>query len=228
MTEKEDVQVKKLKVQIENALKLVGGESPSITVKFGTKKWTGITGAEQDEGQPKSDFHLLAGKTAKCFISHKDGLSPSAFGQWGGITKMADGKVSGAPISKHQEVLDFVETVKKIYPNEIPRGITLARPIRSRNLKMMSVWGPAYGGKPGDNNCDLVLQGEITLTRVRRSNTYELDGSGHNIAAGTGQTGQWSPTLMVMYKGLKRKDHGITGARFSIYPKAGRSITEFI
>tara|TARA_R110000822_G_scaffold52235_8_gene135348 strand:+ start:5349 stop:6386 length:1038 start_codon:yes stop_codon:yes gene_type:complete len=227
-TEKEDIQLSRL-IKLINESKDEIGED-SITVKFKGKSWRGIAGAESTPGTPKSDFHLTGvdGK-AKVFISHKDGKGVKAFGQWGGITKQADGKNPSdmGVISKDKEVLDFVEAIKARFPvgSQFPKGVTLARRIRSPKLKNRSVYGPSYtpGGTGSIDNCDMLLQGTIDLKRSGKTKTFIISADGSEHLNGDTMTGQAAPTLMVMFKGVNRKDFGIIGARFSVYPVGGRS-----
>jgi|GEM_PF-6944544 len=227
-TEKEDIQLARLIKLINEAKDEIGEDS--ISIKFKTKTWRGIAGAESTPGTPKSDFHLTdVDGNAKVFISHKDGKGVKAFGQWGGITKQADGKnpADRGVISEDKEVLDFVEAIKARFPvgSQFPKGVTLARKIKSRNLKNRAVYGPSYksGAKGSIDNCDMLLQGTIDLKRVGNTKTFVISADGSEHLNGDAMTGQAAPTLMVMFKGVNRKDFGIIGARFSIYPLGGRA-----
>ena len=69
----------------------------------GVQKQTSIKGVD-----PKADF-FLTGKNDEplLFISHKAGLDPNSFGQWGGITEKA-----GSKIYQHPEVVEFAQQIK--------------------------------------------------------------------------------------------------------------------
>ena len=227
-TEKEDIQLARLIKLINEAKDKIGEDS--ITVRFKGKSWKGIAGAESTPGTPKSDFHLTdVDGNAKVFISHKDGSGVKDFSQWGGISKKADGKnpADKGIISQDKEVLDFVEAIQARFPvgSRFPRGVTLARKIRGRNLKNRAVYGPSYkaGAKGSIDNCDMLLQGTIDLKRHGKTKTFIISASGSEHLNGDTMTGQAAPVLMVMFKGVTREDFGIIGARFSIYPVGGRS-----
>ncbi|NDH48952.1 MAG: hypothetical protein EBY41_00105 [Proteobacteria bacterium] len=218
-TAKEDAQLAELQRMIEDAKKEMG--SDSINVKLATVIVNGVTGAESTPGTPKSDFHLLgSGGKEIAWISHKDGLNEKAFGQWGGVTDVA-----GEKIANHKEVTAFIETVQKLYGDTMPRATTVAREITDKELQHMAVYGPKYRQNYSRDNCTALLQGTITMKK--QGTYYIIDSEGPSHKNGASLTNGYTPVLMAMYKG-DRTQFGIKGARFSIYPKGGRRVSEYI
>lgn len=169
-------------------------------------------------GTPKSDFHFVDSRNNEvAWVSHKDGYSASCFGQWGGISSRELESVYQDFPEVYDEVTSFIEDVRDFVGNEMPRATTIARPISSSQLKMVSVYGKAYGNDLGRQNVTAVIQGAVKIkngqlvgTSCSHSNAEELDR-------------EYEPMLMAMYKG-DRDQFGIKGARFSIYPARGRKI----
>jgi len=218
-TAKEDIELERLKELIEKAKDSQGTDS--ITVMSGTQRITGVVSAETTKGTPKSDFHLVdAQGRAICWISHKDGADAKAFGQWGGITDSA-----GTSISKHPEVLKFVEDMKMLYGQQMPRATTVGREITDDTLKHRAVYGPNFGNLKGQDNVNILLQGEVTLRK--NGQNFVLGSVGPSHTNGDNLIGAYEPVLMIIYKG-DRAQFGIQGARFSIYPRGGRRISQFV
>lgn len=218
-TAKEDIELERLKSLIQKAKDSEGTDT--ITVMAGTQRIPNVFDAETTKGTPKSDFHLVdeAGREI-CWISHKDGADAKAFGQWGGITDAA-----GISISKHPEVLKFVEDMKMLYGEQMPRATTVGREIQDDTLKHRAVYGPDFGRLKGKDNVNILLQGEVTLRK--NGQNYVLSSVGPSHSNGDNLIGAYEPVLMIIYKG-DRAQFGIQGARFSIYPKGGRRISQFV
>jgi hypothetical protein len=93
---------------------------------------------------------------------------------------------------------------------------------------MMSVFGVnAPNSKGGHiNSVDVLIQGDPGLKHIT-GNTFELTGTGHINYYGELPKAGFEPVLACIYKG-DRDQLGIKGARFSIYPLAGRSFKKKI
>lgn len=185
-----------------------------ISVKVGGKVVKGIAWVNKTAGTPKSDFHLCdVNEKPVIHISHKKGSKPNDFQQWGGVTEKE--------IANHPEVKKFAEKCLELYGDVIPSGESVYKVIKDKSLAMMSVFG-VNANKSGtdENKVDVLLQGDPGLKRVKEG-VYELTATGHVHYHGDIPDGGFTPVLACIYKG-DRDQMGIKGARFSIYPLAGR------
>jgi hypothetical protein len=192
--------------------------SDTINVKVGDNVYE-VDKAEKTPGNPKSDFHLLDNQGKEVvWISHKDGTKASDFQQWGGISKRVE------PILfAYDEVQDFVEDLKKKYPDGLPSATTLYRKIVKSELKMKSIYGNQYGDAPSRQNVSIVMQGPVKL--IKKGKNYEL--SAHHVHLnGDDIEGAYEPVLMATYKG-DRSNEGLKGTRLSISPFGSRKGKEF-
>ena len=199
---------------IHYALLLTG---EPITIKMGQKRVRGVVGVEKTPGTPKSDFHLVDERGNDLIhISHKKGSKPNDFQQWGGVTEDR--------IYKHREVQEFALLCKAKFGDRIPNGTSVYTEIKDKNLKMMQVFGVAFDKSTSDaNRVDVLLQGDPGLEELQNGE-FELTATGHVHYHGDIPSGGFEPVIAAIYKG-DRDQLGIKGARFSIYPKAGRKLT---
>jgi hypothetical protein len=213
-TLKEDIELNSLQKQIKKIINDTG--KPYVLVKHGTKNFK-ITDAESTPGTPKSDFHLLDEKGQEViWISHKDGSTEKHFQQWGGISQRSE-----PTIHNHKETQSFIKDLKKSFPKGLPRATTLYRKIKSKNLKMWSVYGNDYGKKEGQQNTSILLQGPVKLKKVGR--TYQLSATGVHLN-GESIKGGFEPVFAAIYK-PDRSDAGVKGTRIVIMPIGGRKMT---
>jgi len=213
----EETAIRQTREAIENAISENKGP---INIKCGTKIYKNIVGVEKTEGTPKSDFHLIdSDKKAVVWISHKDGARAKDFQQWGGISERKEPMIFG-----HKETQKFIADLKKTFPTGLPPATTLYRHIKDENLKMLSVYGNQFGGKMGEQNVTVLLQGPVKLTKS--GTNYILD-SNHVHYNGQSVDGDgYDPVFMAIYKG-DRSDAGVKGTRIVISPVGGRKGTEF-
>ena len=154
------------------------------------------------------------------FVSHKDGSSPTAIQQWGGVTQRAE-----PVLAAHPETIAFVQTCQAMFGTKMPRATTVARRIKDNRLKMMAIYGNGFGGPRSIQNVDVLLQGSVSLTKV--GNNYKLVASAQTHNNGDPVGGGYEPVFMCMYKG-DRDNYGIKGARMAISGKGGRSIKQYV
>ena len=192
-------------LDISNQLKEIG--PVTVVLKEGGKSYKGIDGATTFRGTPKADFSLDAGGEELIFISHKDGKGPKDFQQYGGFKG----------INQYTEVKSFVEDVRKLTGGQLKRGQSFRRKISDEEIKLKSVYGLNFGNEPGLNNCQVLLQGPLTLDRLE-DNTYLL-GATHKIITPTLPSGEYEPYLYVTFRS-DRNNEGIKDARFGVYPEA--------
>lgn len=213
----EETAIKQTREAIEEAIKKNKGP---ISIKCGTKIYPNIVGVEKTNGTPKSDFHLIDNTgDAVIWISHKDGARAKDFQQWGGISERKEPK-----IFHHKETQEFIKDLKRVYPGGLPPATTLYRHINDNGLKMLSVYGNEYGGKLGEQNVTVLLQGPVDLRKI--GTNYSLN-SNHVHYNGDSVDGDgYDPVLMAIFKG-DRSDAGVKGTRIVISPVGGRKGVEF-
>mgnify|MGYP003337583708 FL=1 len=158
-TVKEDRALESLRQQIMEAKKFE--KSATINIRIAGKIYK-VYDAESTPGTPKSDFHLIDqdGKEI-VWISHKDGKTEKDFQQWGGMSERVE-----PTINRHPESQNFIKTLLQIYPKGIPNATTVARKIKDKKLKMMSVYGNGFSGSFGRQNVTITIQGEIGRAHV--------------------------------------------------------------
>ena len=238
-----------LEAAINAALKNANTDAITLRVKNGNgvvvatyDDVVGVRDASRIAGvDPKSDFELVR-KDGKppVYISHKDGTSAKAFGQWSGVTPKA-----GEKIHNHPEVRRFIQDLQPyLVENEkgelvYPKGISYGRLIEDVELKLMSIFGQDYtpSGDGGPNNVDLVAQGLFTIETVgvdeETDNGPEVvyDLSAHHLLARLDPEvdfgKEYMPTLVSRYA-TARRNFGIKHLRATIYPLGGRKIAKMI
>ncbi len=215
----ESAAIESLQTAINGALSQCG---EPITIKMKHRTVSGIVGVKKTAGTPKQDFHLIDETDAPViFISHKKGSKPSDFQQWGGMTETV--------IANHPDVKQFVLACRAHIGPVIQSGASYFRKIPKPELKMLQVFGVnALTHKRGGNinSVDVLIQGDPGLKHLT-GNTFELTGTGHVNYYGDIPDGGFEPVMTCIYKG-DRDQFGIKGARFSIYPYAGRKFKEQI
>jgi len=213
-TAKEDAALADLRKQIEKA-KINEGKA-EIPIRVGSKTYM-VMDAVTTPGTPKSDFHLIdANEKEVVWISHKDGSRAKDFQQWGGLSARVEPKLHSDP-----ETTDFVNEIRKLYPNGLPNATTLYRKIKNNKLKMMSVYGNEYGLAYSRQNTTLMLQGNVKLTKA--GSYYKISAT-HTHTNGDKMEGDYEPVFMAIYKG-DRSDFGIKGTRVVIAPIGSRKLT---
>lgn len=216
-TAKEDAALSDLRKQILEAKKKIG--KAVIPIRVGNKTYQ-VFDVVSTPGTPKSDFHLvdIDGKEI-VWISHKDGKTEKDFQQWGGMSQRAE-----PLIFSHKESQKFIQDMLGLFPKGIPAATTVARNIKSKELKMMSVYGNEYGKKYSRQNVSLMLQGKVSLNK--KGSVYVIEAY-HTHLNGEDMTGGYEPVFMAIYKG-DRSDMGIKGARVVIAPFGCRKITQMV
>lgn len=210
-TAKEDAQLESLQKQIQ--AELDDSNLMQLSIKIGAIYYN-VAGAATTPGTPKSDFHLLNLKGEEVvWISHKDGSRAKDFQQWGGMTLKSEPE-----IAKHPETKKFIEDVRAMFGNVMPRATTVSREIKDKKLAGMSIYGNKFGSSFGRQNVTLLLQGPVKL--VKKIGYYQIT-SNHTSVNGDIMRGGYEPMFMAIYKG-DRSNYGIKGARFAIQPADSR------
>lgn len=203
--EKEEGQI----ISLDSAIKEHLGGRPFVKLAVGTRV-VNAAGAKKVPGTAKADAEIVDDQgNPVAWISLKDGSAPRNFGQWGGVDYLGS----------NPEVADFINKIKAVFGNTFPNGPTYGVEIKDPHLKALTVFGKDYGGVPGRNNVDLVLQGHPTLKKGTRG-SFVLTGA-HTWENGDIPEGPYEPTLMVRFAG-DRGNFGIAGARVFSYPASGR------
>ena len=191
---------------------------PCVSIKVNGKIHN-VVRVDSTAGTPKSDFHLVNEEGKACvWISHKDGKSAKDFQQWGGISERKEPLVFN-----NKETQKFISDLKEAYPKGLPAATTLFRKIK-KDLKMISVYGNAYGSALGEQNVSMLLQGHPV---VKKSGSSYILTATHVHFNGDSVDGKgYDPVLMAIYKG-DRSDAGVKGTRIVISPVGGRKGVEF-
>ena len=207
----EDAELASLQAQLAE---LKGG-NPEITIRVGDRD-VSVADVVTTPGTPKSDFHFIDSKgNSVAWVSHKDGSAATHFGQWGGMSDREMLPVYNANPDVKAEVAQFIQDIKALVGDEMPRATTIARPA-SELFQMISIYGNGFGGARGSQNVDVILQGPVTI-----SNGQLVAPNMHSN--GEPVKGAFEPAMMAMYKG-DRSNFGIKGSRFSMYPIGGRKV----
>ena len=211
----ESAAIKSLKEALVKARIASGG---SINIKIKNKTIKDCYDVEKTNGTPKSDFHIVNSLgNPVIFISHKKGSRPNDFQQWSGMTE--------DKILEQDETQTFITECQAIFGKKIPPGTSIYKKIKNDELKMMSVFGVDYGqSQSGENNVDVLIQGNPGLKKIGPANLWELTATGNIHYNGDLPGGGFDPVLTLIYKG-DRDQFNIKGARASIYPIAGRRMT---
>lgn len=192
--------------------------SDSIPVVIGSECYY-VSDVATTPGTPKSDFHFVSPTGDELvWLSHKHGNSPRSFQQWGGCSMRNEPN-----IHRHEETQAFAEQVRTL---SFGAGSTVAKLIQDANLQHLAVYGNDYGKEFGQNNVQLVIQGEPTLTSNTSNSHFDVR------AFGVHQNGEvlptvYRPSFMAMYR-TDRNDFGIKNCRVGISPKNARLVKEWI
>lgn len=195
--------------------------SSFVPMTFRGKRYN-ITECVNTPGFVKSDFHFVDDRGNEVmWFSYKTGRSPQEMLQWGGMTEQ--------PISEYPETKEFVRLVMEKYPDGIPPTATVAREIFGTNadaIKKKSIYGIGYDqGVPlGRQNVSMVLQGDV---KILKSGTAYKISAAHKYENGHDVIGDFAPIFMVRFA-TDRSNFNIKNARFTISPRGGRSITDWI
>lgn len=197
------------------------GNKPEEKIVIGDKE-VSVAKFVTTPGTPKSDFHAVdANGNEVAWISHKKGSKARDFGQWGGMSDREMKHVYSTFPEAKEEILKFAKDVIDMTGGEIPRATTYARKIQNGKLRGISIYGNGFGNERGQQNVDLVIQGDPKFQGNKLISTGPHHANGERIED------DFEPVLMAMYKG-DRDNFGVKGARFSIYPAGGRKITKWI
>jgi len=211
----EDAELASLQAQLLD----LKGDNPEITIRVGDRD-VSVADVVTTQGTPKSDFHFVNSQgDSVAWVSHKDGSMATHFGQWGGMSDREMLPVYNANPDVKAEVSQFIQDVKALVGDEMPRATTIARPA-SELFQMISIYGNGFGGNRGPQNVDVILQGPVTI-----SNGQLVAPNMHSN--GEPVKGAFEPAMMAMYKG-DRSNFGIKGSRFSMYPIGGRKVHQQI
>ena len=214
---KEDAALSAINDQLNDIKKKT--KLPYVLIKVKTKTHK-IVKAESTAGTPKSDFHLVNEKGEDCvWLSHKDGKAAKDFQQWGGISERKE-----PLIFNNKETQKFITDLKAVYPNGLPAATTLYRHIKNDHLKMLSVYGNAYGSALGEQNVSMLLQGPPVIQKSGSS--YILTANHVHFNGDSVDGDGYDPVLMAIYKG-DRSDAGVKGTRIVISPVGGRKGVPF-
>lgn len=202
----EDRALTEFRSELEKAMKAVG--LPYVEIKINGRV-VRVVDAGQPKGTPKADFFLTNEKGEQvAWISHKDGSSAKDFQQWGGITELSK------KYPNHPEIESFVEAVRKDSDGAMDGKKSYARDIKDAKLIRAAVYGVDYGGAPGLQNVDVLLQGQIKLTK---SGKYYVFSSRHTMVNGEMPQGGYMARFFTR-KG-DRDNFGIKNSRFMVAPK---------
>ena len=218
-TAAEDAQVSSIRRKLEQIKNQLGSDFVNLQVGKNTYQ---VVNVESTPGTPKSDFHFRdRNGNMVGFVSHKDGSSPTAIQQWGGVTQRAE-----PMLAAHPETVAFVQTCQAKFGNQMPRATTVARRIKDNRLKMQAVYGNGFGGPSSIQNVDVLLQGTVNISKVDATR-YKLTASAQTHSNGDPIGGSYEPVFMCIYKG-DRANYGINDARMVISGRGGRSIKEYV
>lgn len=193
----------------------------------------------------KSDFVFKNKRGSTLLhVSHKAGESPTAFGQYGGISEVAGNIQDASLIYNDSEVQSYLTRLYQLYSDGIgerqiennpfsadgslDRG--LYREINGATLINRSIFGPDYGGQRGSDNVDLVAQGHFVFDPVRSSTgdiMYNLSFTGGhevngNISKFTDSTSGYRAVLMTTYRAgrpTQTPSGSVPLTRTAIYPR---------
>jgi hypothetical protein len=157
----------------------------------GIGMFIGITSIEKVKNrihgrESKSDFVFknALGRSV-LFISHKDGTTADAFGQYGGISQSSAGNIQdAAKIYNNSEIQSYLSRLYELYNDAINLGRQIKnnpfdkkgrltkgvyRLVGSSQLVNEAVYGPDYGGGYGPDNVHLIGQGQFIFNPLVNS-----------------------------------------------------------
>ena len=161
---------------------------------------------------PKADFIILDEKGQYvAFLSHKAGSKPQDFQQYGGLSDPAFGS--------DPDVKKFIQDLQKFYPNGLASGVSLMRPVKSKDVILKSIYGVEYGGKPGIQNVDEFHQGEMKLKKLGQ--TYEITSVHKGTNGDPVKSSGYEPIYFARYTGDRGASIAglfIGKARIGVFP----------
>jgi hypothetical protein len=184
-----------------------------ITLKIGDKTYLGITGVLNVKENQKADFVFTGEEPV--YVSYKPGNSVKDIIGYGGITKIAEGD---------KTVANFINAVREKTPSfkdgKIEYSATLDFDI-NRDLILKAMYGNQAGNSPGENNVQVILQGN-DVSLVKESNgVYNLTHS-HVIFQPEIPEGAYAPVLNARYAS-DRNQFEIEYCRIGVVPVGARS-----
>jgi len=223
----------------------------------GVGTFIGITDIEKVSNkihgrETKSDFifkNVLGRKLI--YISHKDGNTPAAFSQYGGVSESSSGSFTNpSSIYSNPEVQDYLTKLYNLYDdaisgkNEIKDNPfdsagkltkSLYKFVQSSLLVNQAVYGPDYSGSFGPDNVNLIGQGDFIFKPIltgedgdiyfelRFSGSYSINGDVSKFMDDS--TGYRATFITSNRPGRPTRTPlgPIPNTRTGIYPKAYRS-----
>jgi hypothetical protein len=202
----EDRALTEFRSELAKAMEAAG--LPYVEIKINGRVVRAVD-AGQPKGTPKADFFLTNEKGEQvAWLSHKDGSSAKDFQQWGGITELSK------KYPNHPEIESFVEAVRQDSGGAMDGKKSYARDIKDPKLIRAAVYGIDYGGAPGLQNVDILLQGRIKLTK---SGKHFVFSSSHTMVNGEIPQNGYGARFFTR-KG-DRDNFGIKNSRFMVAPK---------
>lgn len=175
-------------------------------------------------GTPKSDLALID-KNGKevVWISYKMGRSVKDFQQWGGITE--------PQMQKFPQVQEFIQRLKKRFPQGIPPATNVGMHIKGKNstlIKKKAVYGVDYepGAPFGRNNVSFVVQGRLDFKAVGKNYTITST-TAHAYENGTDLKSSEDPIFYASHR-KDRNQFDIKYNRSVINPYGGTTIKEWL
>jgi len=216
----ENIQAKVL----DAAIKIHG----SIDISIGPFVFKDVRGArhikERINGSlPKADVAFHDGERDIGWFSMKwaNNDSPRNVQQYSGVSW-----ASGIHVSEDDETKEFVEDVKKRFPDGIPLGMSLCKEIKSESLKMHAMFGSdSLYDDFGPNKCHAVVYGVPVLKK--NGSIFELTSSNRVVLFGEVPTDGYEPAFIACYRS-DRSNAGLPHTRIMIYPRDGRKTDEVL
>jgi len=177
--------------------------------------------------EAKADFAIYDDKDKdQIFISHKKAGGPAAYQQYGGVSPKSGSSSNPTLIYDDAETKNFLRKVAGYIV-----GDRLQNPVysyvKSTTLINRSVYGPAYGGKYGIDNVNMIAQGNPKLTPKRGEEAcFNLTFSDHVSWNGDSDyfsRGGYRAAFAATYRagrGFDIDGQRYNGARVAIYPVA--------
>lgn len=190
-----------------------------ITLKIGNKTFKNVIGLVGGKNGKKSDFVVIdTDGNEVCWISYKSGKTATSFQQYSGITQ--------SKLKNNSEVKQFEQNIKAIYEDKenLFKDTTFWKPIKDNKLKKQSVFGDDFGGRPGENNVNFFVQGDLEI--VERGNFHYLKskyGGNRGLIVRNGDIsklrGNYEPTLGTRPSGDRNYIRLVKKTRGGIWPK---------
>jgi hypothetical protein len=193
---------------------------------FAVKVDTAMKRSFGAKADPKADIIICENKSqpfkgTPIYISHKKEGGPEAFQQYGGLSEKA-----GKAIQDHPEVQEFLSKVSGYIENDkLSAPIMMA--VKDDKLINMSIFGPDYPNAFSLQHCQVIAQGNPTLTKINE-NTYKLNfiskgtAAMHFSADLSHFTGGFQAVFGATFRAGRGFDYDgkrYNGARVAIYPR---------